>query len=110
MFKTLTVNNLQPRVKAAVQELLDVAAKKQKNPNDIVLFLSNGFSESRFKAGGLSGFMVGPGERGWDDEHRKQFVIDYLNSGNEGFISRTKSEDVETLHYCIFFASVVLPP
>jgi hypothetical protein len=95
MFKTATVNKLQPRIKTAIQQLLDSATKNQKNPNDIVLFLSNGFFESRFKVGGLTSYMVGPGERGWDDEHRKEFVVDYLNSGNETFIAKVKPEDVE---------------
>jgi len=95
MFKTETVNKLRPRIKTAIQQLLDSATKNQKNPNDIVLFLSNGFFDPRFKVSGLSGYMMGPGERGWDDEHRKEFVVDYLNSGNQEFTAKVKPENVE---------------
>ena len=96
MIKTQTVEKLQPRIRTAIEVLLDSATKNQKNPNDIILFLSNGFFEPRFKGkAGLTGYMMGPGERGWDDEHRKQFVIDYLNSGNESFIEKVKPDDVD---------------
>jgi hypothetical protein len=73
VFKTESVNNLEPRIKAAVHELLYLATKNQKNPNDIVLFLSNGFFDPRFKDSGLTGYMLGPGEVGWDDVYRKEF-------------------------------------
>jgi hypothetical protein len=74
---------------------LDCAIANQRNPNDVVLFLSNAYFDPRFKVGGFSGYVLGPGERGWDDEHRKEFVVDYLNSGNNQFIEKVKPEDVD---------------
>lgn len=104
MINSKTVDSLRPRIQDAVKSLLDIATQNQKNPNDIVLYLMNAHYDERIaKIGNLTGHLVGPGEKGLDDEYRMEFVIDYLNSGNESLIENISQEEIDrriryTLH------------
>jgi len=86
----------------AVTELYETAIQNQKNPNDIVLFLTNAhFGQA---VPGVCGkFRVGPGVEGIDDYPRIQFLIDYLQSGNESIVqsSWTQIELEKHLKYTI---------
>ena len=83
MFSEETLNNIHPRVENAVDELLNLAQKNQKNPNDLLLFLMNGHYDEQIVLSGYSKFVLGPGRKGLYDTYRGEFLIDYLNSGEK---------------------------
>lgn len=82
MFRTATLDQLRPTVVQAVSDLYEKAANNQKNPNDIVLFLVNGHVDVAIPRV-YTKFRTGPGIEGIDDYPRFEFLIAYLNFGNE---------------------------
>ncbi len=94
MFSSQKVKDLQPKVLDAIKELLHSAKEHQKSPNDIIVYLSNGHFDSRLtKIKGFNGLIVGPGELGLDYDLSREFIYDYLNSGDESLLSNSGKID-----------------
>lgn len=92
MFQQANLEKIKSRMEKAVSELYETAIQNQKNSNDIVLFYSNAHL-GQAVPGVCGKFMVGPGIEGIDDYPRVQFLIDYLQSGNESIIQPSWSQE-----------------
>lgn len=92
MFSAAKVTEIRSRIKKAVSELFQKAIDNQKNQNDIILFLINAhFRESVL--GKLKKYRIGPDTERLDDNHRIEFLVNYLNIGDESSIKELSEQD-----------------
>lgn len=77
MHKNETVLKYRTRISKAVEDLFNLAIKNQDSIDDIVCFLCNGQNDSGSN-------MFGPGERGLTDQYQTEFLVDFMNSSEEG--------------------------
>lgn len=97
MFTNKTIELLEPRIKTSIKQLFEFATKNQKNPNDIVLYLANAHFDKELQVGNLTGHLIGEGIRGWDDVYRREFIYDYLNSGNKLSLEGIEQNEADRL-------------
>jgi hypothetical protein len=90
MLKSAIINEIAPKVEKAIIELFERAIVKQKNPNDFLLFLENGYlTDTPIK--GFSPYVIGQGTAGIADVDRTEFFEMYVNTPFEKTYNKAKS-------------------
>ena len=92
MLRKAIIRRIVPEVEKAVTELFERAIAKQKNPNDFLLFLENGYlTDTPIK--GFSPYVIGQGKEGIADFDRMEFFGAYVRTPFEADYNRARNKE-----------------
>lgn len=101
------IDEIEPSVRLAVDELFDKAKNNQKIEGDFIIFLANGVYDSRTigtvqMKRGMSPYVIDHQVGLYKDTDRVQFYVSYLNSNPALFVNHISDEDQKSsfIKYC----------